>query len=96
MKFNIEFVNTSVNDKLEIMALEKLEGLKEKYDFIINAHVFLKREKKDPINGKICEMKLGLPGPVIFASSKKDSFEKAIVETVSDLSVQLKKRKDLF
>lgn len=96
MKYNIEFVNTSINNKLEEMTLGKLEGLKEKYDHIINAHVFLKRERKDPTKGKICEIKLGLPGPVIFASSNKDTFEKAIIETISDLSIQLKKQKGAY
>lgn len=96
MKFNIEFVNTSVNDDLKVMAQNKLETLKKKYSHIINAHVFLKRERKDPSKGKICEIKLGLPGPIIFASSNFDTFEKAIIKTTNELSVQLKKQKDQY
>ena len=46
-------------------------------------------------NDKICEIELSLPGPRVFASSKENNYELAVKNTISDLEIQLKKRKEL-
>ena len=46
----------------------------------------------DP-KGFICNIRLSVPGPQVFAESNETSFEAAIAETVSDLDRQLSKRK---
>ena len=56
----------------------------------------LKKENTKRGRGKLCEIKLSLPGPTIFASSNEDRFEVSIAETIRDLEIQLKKRKGLF
>ena len=96
MKYNIQFINTKASDKMEIMAIEKLDALAEKFNWAIKASVFFKKEEKDPANGSICEIKLSEAGPLLFASSNKRTFEMALKETLSDLTVQLKKRKDIM
>ncbi len=94
MNYNIQFVQTGTVENAENLIVEKLDKLGEKYDWVINADIFFKKEKDTHGKGFICEAKLSLPGPLIFASSDEDSFEAAAAETINDLERQLRKRKD--
>jgi ribosomal subunit interface protein len=94
MKINIQSGKQEVYKGVEVLVEEKLAYLAGKYEWIINADVFFKKEKETHGKGHICEIKLSLPGPLVFASSDKDSFESAVAETVNDLDKQLRKRKD--
>ncbi|MEO6348571.1 MAG: HPF/RaiA family ribosome-associated protein, partial [Aquaticitalea sp.] len=58
--------------------------------------VFFKEDKNEPVDSKICNIKLSLPGSQIFASSNQKNYEMAIKKTISDLEVQLKKRKETY
>jgi putative sigma-54 modulation protein len=93
MKVNIQFVQTAQRKGVEELVNQKLDDLGQKYDWLIGADVFFKEEKDSDGKGKICEIRLSLPGPRIFASSDEDSFEASVAETIRDLEVQLKKRK---
>ncbi len=93
MKVNIQFVQTTQEKWAEELVNEKLDDLGQKYDWLIRADVFFKEEKDTDGKGKICDIRLSLPGPRIFASSDEDSFEASVAETIRDLEVQLKKRK---
>ena len=42
----------------------------------------------------ICEIRLSMPGPRVFASTNAETFEAALAETISDLENQLEKRKE--
>ena len=75
------------------MVTDKLENLGQKFDWIIGADVFFKEEKDTYGKGKICDIRLSLPGPRIFASSDEEGFEESVAETIRDLEIQLKKRK---
>lgn len=96
MTVNIQFVNLDHSDSLAEFTKEKLNKMAEKYDWLINADVFFKEEGTNPEKGKICNIKLSLPGPQIFATSDEKNFEMSVKETVSDLEIQLKKRKQTF
>ncbi|TLP81721.1 HPF/RaiA family ribosome-associated protein [Maribacter sp. ACAM166] len=93
MKVNIQFVQTAQRKWAEELVDQKLDDLGQKYDWIIGADVFFKEEKDTDGKGKICDIRLSLPGPRIFASSDEESFEASVAETIRDLEVQLKKRK---
>jgi ribosomal subunit interface protein len=93
MKLNIQFVQTAQRTEIEKLVTDKLEYLSQKFEWIIGADVFLKEEKDTYGKGKICDIRLSLPGPRIFASSDEESFEAAVGETIRDLEIQLKKRK---
>ena len=93
MKVNIQFVQTAQKKWAEELVNQKLDDLGLKYDWIIGADVFFKEEKDTDGKGKICDIRLSLPGPRIFASSDEDNFEASVAETIRDLEVQLKKRK---
>lgn len=96
MTSQIQFVNMKNSDRLEILILEKLEKVERKYEWIINAKVFLKLEpfKDNAIKDKVCEIELSVPGPNIFNKTYAESFEAAIAEGFSDLEKLLRKHKD--
>ena len=96
MTINIQFVNLDYSDSLAEDTRVKLKKMAEKYDWLINADVFFKEEGTNPEKGKICNIKLSLPGPQIFATSDEKNFEMSVKETISDLEIQLKKRKQTF
>lgn len=93
MEIIIQFVQTAKRAKAEELIQDKLDGLAKRYDWLIRADVFFKEEKAMDEKGKICDVRLSCPGPQLFASSNENTFEAAVMETISDLEIQLKKRK---
>jgi ribosomal subunit interface protein len=96
MTINIQFVNLDHSNSLAEHTTERLNKMAEKYDWLINADVFFKEEGNEPEKGKICNIKLSLPGPQIFATSDEKNYEMAVKETIKDLEIQLKKRKETY
>ena len=96
MTVNFQYVNTDVSETLSRFTTEKLEKLANKFEFIISAQVYIKHDDKDHQAGKICNIELSLPGPRIFATSNEKNYELAVNQAISDLSRQLKKRKEIF
>ena len=95
MEIIYEYVNVSASDRLESFAQEKLDQLVKKYDFVIRADVFLKKENTtSEENAHHCGIRLSAPGPRLYAKSDEGSFTEAIAETVRDLEDQLRKRKE--
>ena len=96
MTVNIQYVQLDSSDSLNAFIKKNLEKLANKYDWVINADVSIKEDPKDNQNGKICNIELSLPGPRIFATSNEKNYEMSVKETIRDLEVQLKKRKETF
>jgi putative sigma-54 modulation protein len=88
-----EFVKMRVSDAMEIMVNEKLAALKKRYDRIIRAKVFYKKDKDPNAKNFICEMELSFPGENLFAVSRATDLALAITETIKDLERQLRKWK---
>ena len=94
MDINFEYHDVKASQRLEILAGGKVNKLLDKYDFIIRADIFFKSEKSsDHEKGKICNIRLSIPGPRLFAEASRSSFEAAIAEATEDLEIQLRKRK---
>jgi len=93
MEIKIQFVQVPKSEAVESFAIKKLIKMSEKYEWLIRADVFYKLEPDTKGKGKICEIRLSLPGPRIFALSDEESFESATDETLHDLDKQLQKRK---
>jgi putative sigma-54 modulation protein len=95
MDINFQYDAVKASDRLEIMAAQKLNKLLDKYDFIIRADVFFKKENSsNPDKGRICNIRISAPGPRLFAEASHGSFEASIAEAVGDLERQLRKRKE--
>ena len=93
MEVIIQFVKMPTSETKETFVKDRLEKLEKKYDWIISADVFYKLENDTTGKGKICDIRLSVPGPRIFATSDENSWEAATDETIRDLEKQLKKRK---
>lgn len=87
------FVNLEKSDALESFTREKLTKVQNKYDWIVKADVYFKKDENQKPNGYISEIRLSAPGPEIFAESNEDSFEASISKTVKDIDRQCAKRK---
>ena len=96
MKIDIQFVNMKTSETMHKYATDHLNKLSEKFDWLINAYVFFKKENNPKGEGKICEIELSLNGPRVFASSNEKNYELAVKNTISDLKKQLEKRKAIL
>ncbi|SKB32231.1 putative sigma-54 modulation protein [Salegentibacter holothuriorum] len=88
-----QFVKLEKSESLQEFAQKKLDKLEVKYDFIVRAEVYFKKQEGQDPNGYICNIKLSVPGPQLFAESNENSYEAATAETVKDLDRQLAKKK---
>ncbi len=94
MDINFEYHDVKASGRLEVMAGKKLNKLLDKFDFIVRADVFFKTENATAQDkGKICNIRLSIPGPRLFAEANHGSFEASIAEACNDLEIQLRKRK---
>ncbi len=94
MNIIFEYDGVKASEKLEASISKKLNTLSNKYDFIIRAVVFLKTERTHSSEtGKICNIKLSVPGPLLFAESSAQDFEKAMHTVIKELDTQLAKKK---
>lgn len=90
-----EYDGVTASERLELFAKEKLDKLHAKFDDVIRADVFFKDENTSSHEtGKICNIRLSLPGPRIFAEANNENFEESVSESVRELERQLRKRKD--
>ena len=93
MEAIFEFVNVEKSQSLESFTQKKLDKLENKYNWIVRANVYFKKDENQKPNGYISEIRLSAPGPEIFAQSNENSFEASVAETVSDVERQCSKRK---
>ncbi|WP_439129295.1 ribosome hibernation-promoting factor, HPF/YfiA family [Polaribacter sp.] len=94
MNINFEYHDVEASKRLEDFATEKLESLYQKFEMIVRADVFFKTENtSSDETGMICNIRLSVPGPRLFAEASHDNFIDSISESVSDLEKQLKKKK---
>lgn len=94
MNINFEYHDVSASNRLEILATKKLTKLEDKYDFIVNADVYLKKENTSNSNsGMICSIRLNTSGHTLFSEASTGSFEASIAKATTELKSQLEKRK---
>ncbi|MEO0571671.1 MAG: ribosome-associated translation inhibitor RaiA [Bacteroidota bacterium] len=95
MNITFEYDGVSASERLEELIIKKLNKMESKFDFIIQAHIFLRTQNtSSPMNGKICKIQLSVPGPQLFAESNSKSFERSIREATGDVERQLSKKKE--
>jgi len=95
MTINFEYHEVSASPRLEALLTERLNKLESKYDSIVSADVYFKKENSsNPEKGKICSVRLSVPGSNIFAETSTASFEASVAKVSTELRTQLQKRKD--
>lgn len=93
MKLKVQSIHFDADKKLLDFIQERVSKLSHFYDRIIGGEVYLKVDKPNAHENKVTEIKLSIPGKVLFASEKRKSFEEATDIAVEALRKQIKKYK---
>lgn len=96
MKLQVHAVHFTADQKLLAFIQQKLSKLDQFYDRIVSGEVFLKLDKGDKFSthSKLLEVKINLPGAVLFVKEMGQTFEEAVDLAIDALKNQLKKFKD--
>jgi putative sigma-54 modulation protein len=94
MNIQIHSVRFNADKKLLDFLNQKLEKLTQFGEDIVNAEVYLRLDKDEDRENKICEVKLDLPGGPLFARKQSKTFEEATDEAIDALKKQISKHKE--
>src|SRR5277367_600052 len=98
MKITVQSIRFNADKKLLDFIQKKVDKLDTFFDRIISGEVYLKLENVEDEANKITEIKLMLPGNLIFAKEQCKTFEEATDLAVESLRKQIdkhKKRKEI-
>lgn len=94
MNINFQYHDVAASQRLESFISERLDKLQSKYDFIVNADVYFKKENsRDPEGRKVVSVRLNVPGQSVFAEQSTNSFEASVAKVMDELRTQLQKQK---
>jgi len=93
MRVQTQALHFSADQKLIQFIESKLGKLEQFFDRIISANVILKLENTGKIKDKIAEVRLKIPGGVLFVKGTQKSFEASIDMAVEALRRQLIRHK---
>ena len=94
MKISVQSIHFNADRKLLDFIQKKVDKLEQFFDQIISGEVYLKLENVEDEENKITEIKLGVPGGVLFAKEQCKSFEEATDLAIESLKKQITKHKD--
>ena len=95
MDLQMRAVHFKADQRLLDFIQQRIDKLETFYDQFTDGEVYLKLEKGDEKNdNKVVEIKLNVPGQVLFAKAQKHAFEAATDDAVESLRRQLKKYKE--
>ena len=93
MKITVQSIRFNADKKLLEFIQKKVDKLDTFFDHIINGEVYLILENVDDEINKITEIKLMLPGHLLFAKEQCKTFEEATDLAVESLRKQIDKYK---
>ena len=94
MTVHTESIHFNADQKLLMFIEEKLQKLEQFFDRIQAADVILKLESHGSVRDKIAEIKLIVPGGIIFIKEQSKTFEAAIEKAINSLRRQVMKYKE--
>ena len=95
MKVQVHAIHFSADRKLIEVIQEKLNKLDTFYDRITGGDVFLKLEQREgKVKEKLLEIKIAVPGAVLFVKEKARSFEEALDLALNAIAEQIKRFKE--
>ncbi len=94
MKVHTQSVHFSADSKLLQFIEEKLTKLEQFFDRILDANVTLKLENSGQIRDKVVEIKLAIPGSVLYVKETNKTFEASVDSAATALKRQLIKYKE--
>lgn len=95
MSISFQYDEVTASERLEEFTREKIDKLMERYDFIVRADVFFRKENtSSPDTGMICNIRLSVPGPRLFSEESTGEFQKSVSIVIDELERQLRKKKE--
>ncbi|WP_219224274.1 ribosome hibernation-promoting factor, HPF/YfiA family [Pedobacter antarcticus] len=94
MKITVQSIHFNADHKLLDFIQKKVDKLDQFHDQIISGEVYLKLENVEDEANKISEIKLIVPGGILFAKEQCKSFEEATDLSIESLRKQITKHKD--
>lgn len=94
MKVHTQSVHFSADAKLITFAEKKLNKLDQFFDHIVSANVTLKLENSGQIKDKVAEIRINIPGALLYAKETNKTFEASIDKAISSLKRQVVKHKE--
>ncbi|MGI8893576.1 MAG: ribosome hibernation-promoting factor, HPF/YfiA family [Bacteroidia bacterium] len=93
MNWKIQSIHFDADQQLKAFIQEKADKLLTFYDNIIEGEVILKNDNSN-VSNKISEIKLIIPGKILFAKEQASTFEEATDNALEALRKQLTKHKE--
>ena len=93
MNVVIHPVHFDASEQLVDFINKKLQKLEIFFDKIVETEVFLKLGTRQNVKDKIVEIKVHVPGKVLFVTKTSKTFEGSADEAVHTIAAQLKKQK---
>ncbi len=94
MKVHTHSVHFSADTKLISFIEKKLSKLDQFFDRIVSANVTLKLENSGQVKDKVVEIRINIPGVVLYAKETNKSFEASVDSAISSLKRQVVKYKE--
>lgn len=94
MKVQTQSVHFSADSKLLAFIERKLSKLDQFFDRIVSASVILKLENSGQVKDKIAEIRLEIPGSILFVKETSKTFEASIDCAIDALRRQLIRYKE--
>src|SRR6476469_5208289 len=93
MKITVQSIHFNADKRLLAFIQKKADKLDQFYDQIISAEVYMRLEKTEDELNKIFEIKLNLPGNMLFSKQQCKSFEEAADLATESLRRQIDRHK---
>jgi len=94
MKIQMHSIHLDADQKLIAFIQKKADKLDTFYGRIIDGEVTMRINKDETQENKLVELKVRIPGQLLFVSENARTFEEATDLAVDAMSKQLKKRKE--
>ncbi|MES2734096.1 MAG: ribosome-associated translation inhibitor RaiA [Bacteroidota bacterium] len=95
MKLQMHSIHFDADQKLIDFIQKKTDKLETFYDRIVDGEVYLRLDKGEHSKeNKVVEIKVNIPGGVLFAKELSSTFESATDLAVESLKTQIKKHKE--
>ena len=95
MKLQMHSIHFDADQKLLSFIQKKTDKLETFYDRIVDGEVYLRLDKGDHSReNKVVEIKLNIPGGILFAKELSTTFEGATDLAVEALKAQIRKHKE--
>lgn len=93
MKISVQSIHFNADKNLLDFIQKKVDKLDQFFDHITNGQVYLKLENTEDEANKITEIKLNIPGSLLFAKEQCKTFEEATDLAIESLRKQVDKHK---